>query len=156
MLFFFEERTILIGQWLCNNKPKGIHKRWKQKIYKIPCECICGWFYICDTGVWFDESDLENQPKYAVKKCDISNSFAAHIPKTGHSIKWDDFTFIDGHKYQKNRKIKESLYINAFSNGGDTTGQLLNLEADTYIDQAWNSLNPMIRKFALRNSYHPT
>ena len=86
----------------------------------------------------------------------MSNSFAAHIAETGHSIKWDDFTFIDGHKYQKNRKIKESLYINAFSNGGDTTGQLLNLEAGTYIDQAWNSLNPMIRKFALRNSYHPT
>ena len=55
---------------------------------------------------------------------------------------------------KKNRKIKESLYISAFSNGGDTTGQLLNLEAGTYIDQAWNSLSPMIRKFALTNSYH--
>ena len=51
--------------------------------------------YIGETGVWFDER--ESQHKYAVKRCDISNSFAAHIAETGHSIKWDDFTFIDGH-----------------------------------------------------------
>ena len=81
-VIFLRGRTI--RQWLCNNKPKGIPKRWKQKIYKIPCEC--GQFYIGETGVWFDER--ENQHKSAVKRCDISNSFAAHIAEAGHSIKW--------------------------------------------------------------------
>ena len=149
-VIFLKGRTI--GQWLCNNKPKGIPKRWKQKVYKIPCKC--GRFYIGETGVWFDER--EDQHKAAVKRKDITNSLAAHIAQTGHSIKWDEFTFIDGHKYQKNRKIKESLYINAFSNCGDASGQLLNLEAGTYVDKTWNALNPLIRKFALTNSYHPT
>ena len=37
-VIFLRGRTI--GQWLCNNKPKGIPKRWKQKIHKIPCEFI--------------------------------------------------------------------------------------------------------------------
>ena len=65
--------------------------------------------FIGETGVWFDKR--ENQHKSAVKRCDISNSFAAHIAETGHSIKWDDFTFFDGHKYQKNRKIVHQCFF---------------------------------------------
>ena len=79
-VIFLRGRTI--GQWLCNNKPKGIPKRWKQKIYKVPCEC--GQFYIGETGIWFDER--ENQHKYAVKKCDISNSFAAQVTQLNGMI----------------------------------------------------------------------
>ena len=65
--------------------------------------------YIGETGVWFDER--ENQHKFAVKGCDISNSFAAHIVETGHSIKWDHFTFIEEHKYQKKKNQRISVYV---------------------------------------------
>jgi len=147
-VIFLRERTI--GQWLCNNKPKGIPKRWKQKIYKIPCECVDFILVKQVFGLMKERTNTSMQSK------NVSPAIVLLRTSLKQVTQLNDFSFIDGHKYQKNRKIKESLYINAFSNGGDTTGQLLNLEAGTYIDQAWNSLNPMIRKFALRNSYHPT
>ena len=53
-----------------------------------------------------------------------------YIAQTVNSTKWDDFTFIDGHKYQKTDKSKIIvLYSNAFSNCGDATRQSLKLKA---------------------------
>ena len=49
MLFFFEEEQLDNGSATTSHL-KGIPKRWKQKIYKIPCEC--GRFYIGETGIW--------------------------------------------------------------------------------------------------------
>jgi hypothetical protein len=66
----------------------------------------------------------KNQGKFAVKNCDVSNSFAAHIAKIGHSKKWDDFTSIDGHKYQTQENKRISVH-QCFSNSSDATGKLL-------------------------------
>ena len=77
MLFFFEEEQSDNGS--ATTSQRNSQKMQTEDI-QIPCEC--GRFYIGETGVWFDER--ENQHKYAVKKYDSSNSFAAHIAETGH------------------------------------------------------------------------
>ena len=72
---------------------------------------------------------------------DVKNSFAAHTKECGHQIKWEKVEFLDSHKYDRNRKIKEAIYINAFSS---KDGPLLNLELGTKIDPIWNSLHTII------------
>ena len=57
--------------------------------------------------------------------------------------------FDEGENQQKASVKRVCVYINAVSNCGDATGQLINLEAGTYVDRTWNSLNPAIRKFAV-------
>ena len=148
MLFFFKEKQLDNGSATTSQKefPKDGNRRYT----KFPVN-VADFILVKQVfGLTKERTNTNMQSK------NVTSAIVLLRTSLKQVTQWDDFTFIDGHKYQKNRKIKESLYINAFSNGGDTTGQLLNLEAGTYIDQAWNSLNPMIRKFALRNSYHPT
>lgn len=143
---FLRGRTV--GQWLCNNKPKNVPQRWKNKVYKVPCEC--GKFYIGESGQWWD--DREKQHQLAVRAGDVKNSFAAHTKECGHQIKWEKVEFLDSHKYDRNRKIKEAIYINAFSS---KDGPLLNLELGTKIDPIWNSLHTIIQKYSFLNSFCP-
>jgi hypothetical protein len=144
---FLRGRTV--GQWLCNNKPKNVPVRWKNKIYKVPCEC--GRFYIGETSQWWD--DREKQHKVSIRTGDLRNSFASHVESSGHEIKWEAVEFLDAHKYDKNRKIKEALYINAFSSEKEP---ILNLELGSKIDPIWNSLNSVIREFSFSNSFRPS
>ena len=59
------------------------------------------------------------------------------------------------HQVKKNSKIKGSLYSNAVVKQPNIY-EILKAGSYAYEDQTWNSLNPMIKKFAVTNSYHPT
>ena len=47
-----------IGDLICNNKPKIPRKRWKNKVYQIPCK-DCEKIYIEETSQWFDERESQ-------------------------------------------------------------------------------------------------
>ena len=84
----------------------------------------CGASYIGETAQWF--TDRERQHQYAVRTGDAKNSFFAHAAchhgvdgsvEEGAEVelfRWKDAQFLDSDHHWKRRKIKESLYINAY------------------------------------------
>ncbi len=57
-------------------------------------------------------------------------------------FRWENAQFLESDRHWKRRKIKESLYINAFK--AKAGGDLMNLEAGTQVDPRWAALNDMI------------
>ena len=87
----------MIGDLICNNKPKIPRERWKKKVYQIPCK-DCEKIYIGETSQWFDER--ESQHKCTVSNKDTTNGIAQHVYETSHIINWEKAELIDSHKYQ--------------------------------------------------------
>ena len=56
-------------------------------------------------------------------------------------FRWRDPQFLDTDRHWKRRKIKESLYINAYK--AKAGGDLMNLEAGTQVDPCWAALNDL-------------
>ena len=133
----------MIGDLICNNKPKLSRERWKNKVYQIPCK-DCEKIYIGETSQWFDER--ESQHKCAVSNKDTTNGIAQHVYETSHIINWEKAELIDSHKYQRNRKIKEAIYINAFAPGNGDFGCLMNQDMGTYIDPIWRACSSTIKQ----------
>ena len=140
-VIFTRGRTI--GDLICNNKPKIPRERWKNKVYQIPCK-DCEKIYIGETSQWFDER--ESQHKRAVSNKDTTNGIAQHVYETSHIINWEKAELIDSHKYQRNRKIKEAIYINAFAPGNGDFGCLMNQDMGTYIDPIWRACSSTIKQ----------
>ena len=69
----------------------------------------------------------------------ITNGIVQHVYETSHIINREKAELIDSHKYQRNRKIKEAIYINAFAPGNGDFGGLMNQDMRTYIDPIWRA-----------------
>ena len=93
-----------------------------------------------ETSQWFDER--ESQHKCAVSNKDATNGIAQHIYETSHIINWEKAELIDSHKYQRNRKIKEAIYINAFAPGNGGFGYLMNQDMGTYTQNGEDAAQP--------------
>ena len=150
MLFFFEEEQLDNGSATTSQKefPKDRNRRYT----KFPVN-VANFILVKQVfGLTKERTNTNMQSKNVTSAIVLLLTSLKQVTQLNGMIL---LSLMDTNT-KKNRRIKESLYISAFSTGRDATGQLLNLEAGTYIDQTWNSLNPMIRKFALTNSDHPT
>ena len=135
---------------LCKLKPKRGKLEKKDVVYMVDCR-VCGMSYIGETAQHF--CDRVDQHQNCIKNKDKRNGFAMHIKKSigrKHKNKgkmcmnWEGCTFLDSERFWKKRKIKESMYINAYdaSNG---LKDLMNLEKGCKIDPCWNEFNEIIR-----------
>ena len=61
-----------------------------------------------------------------------------------HKIDWEGTRIIDKERRWDNRKIKESLFINAVDQSGNTK-KLMNLEAGWELCPIWNAFNARVR-----------
>ena len=59
-------------------------------------------------------------------------------------FKWDEVQFLDADRHWKRRKIKESLYTNAYK--AKQKSSLMNLEQGAWVDPCWGALNDLILK----------
>ena len=77
-----------------------------------------------------------------MRNCDLDNGIYMHIAKhPDHTIAWKKTTFLD---YDRNfcaRRMKESLYIDIFSETGT-----MNLEDGMCKNHCWNAIMPILRK----------
>ena len=138
---------------LCNLKPlKGRMER-KDVVYMVDCK-VCGVSYIGETSQRF--SDRCGQHQKCIEKKNRKNGFYMHIRKslgTKHknrginAMHWEGVTYLDSETFWKKRKIKESLYINAYDASSEVRG-LMNLEKGLKVDACWNEFNEAIRSEA--------
>ena len=107
--------------------------------------------YIGETSQKF--CDRANQHQYCIKKKNTKNGFFMHINKSlgkkhknkgSAAMHWEGVTYLDSESYWKKRKIKESLYINAYDSSSEVRG-LMNLEKGIQVDRCWNEFNKLIR-----------
>lgn len=128
-----------VGALLCNNKPKNPDR--KNVVYKGKCK-TCNMMYIGETSQWLNSR--VNQHKQCCKRKDNKNGFALHLQQyPDHEIDWESFEIIDSARNWKERKIKESIYIQKESNGGDLT-KILNIENGETIDTCWTGILSLI------------
>lgn len=128
-----------VGALLCNNKARKPDR--KNVIYKGKCK-TCGMIYIGETAQWLHTR--VDQHKQCCKKKDEKNGFALHLKQyPDHEIDWENFEVIDSAKNWKERKIKESIYIQKQSNGGDLE-RMLNIENGEKMDTCWTSVLSLI------------
>ena len=57
-------------------------------------------------------------------------------------FKWNEAQFLDADRHLKRRKIKESLYTNAYKT--KQRSSLMNLEKGARFDPCWGALNDLI------------
>jgi len=67
-----------------------------------------------------------------------------HKSKGKSCMNWEGSTFLDSERFWKEKKIKESIYINAYDASNGLKG-LMNLEKGCKIDPCWNKFNHVIR-----------
>jgi len=139
-----------LADHLCKLKPLKGRLEKKDVVYMVDCK-VCGISYIGETSQHFQ--DRAAQHKNCIKRKDKKNGFAMHVKQTlgrKHKSKgincmdWDSAVFLDSDNHWKKRKIKESLYINAYDASNKLKG-LMNLEKGCKIDQCWNQFNDVIR-----------
>ena len=122
-------------------KPKKNDR--KNVTYRGRCT-TCGLVYIRETSQWL--RDRKGQHQQCCRRQDVTNSFYCHLLENpDHQINWDDFDVLDSEMRWKNRKVKESIYINAESDGGNFE-KIMNLEKGEYLDPCWNEALSIIQK----------
>ena len=123
----------------------------------VDCK-ICKARYIGETSQKF--LDRADQHQRCIRKQNRKNGFYMHIRKSlgrKHKIKgcesmdWEGTVFLDSERYWKKRKIKESLYINAYDASNRLKG-LMNLEKGCKIDPCWNMFNDVIKEHISRKT----
>ena len=77
-----------------------------------------------------------------MKNCDSNYGIYVHISKhPDHKIAWEKTTFLDYDRNFYARRMKESLYIDIFSETGT-----MNLKAGMCKNYCWNVIMPILRK----------
>jgi hypothetical protein len=144
-------KPVSLQSELCNLKPPRDRQQRKDVVYKVDC-AECGATYIGETAQRF--ADRARQHQYCVRTGKETNGFFVHAAhhhggeeevEEGaevHMFRWEGAQFLDSDCHWKRRKIKESLFINAYRarQGGD----LMNLEGGTRVDPCWKALNDLI------------
>ena len=135
---------------LCNLKPRRGRLEKKDVVYMVDCK-VCGMSYIGETSQKI--CDRAGQHQYCIKRKNRKNGFYTHIRKSlgrkhknrgSAAMHWEGVTYLDSESYWKKRKIKESLYINAYDSSSEVRG-LMNIEKGIQVDKYWNEFNELIR-----------
>ena len=80
------------------------------------------------------------QHRASVRKKEATNGFLDHLKKNKrHTIDWKSVMFLDYEANWFRRKIKESLFINLYNIGKQTT-KLMNIEKGLEIDTCWQAI----------------
>jgi len=136
---------------LCKLKPMRGKLEKKDVVYMVGCK-ICNARYIGETSQKF--TDRASQHQRCIKRQNEKNGFYMHIKKSlgrRHKSKgceamdWMGAVFLDSEMHWKKRKIKESLYINAYD-ASNRMRDLMNLEKGCKIDPCWNVFNDAIKE----------
>ena len=97
---------------LCKLKPKRSKEKCKNVVYCIECK-TCQKNCIGETGQQFVKRKYQH--KQAVKNRVETNGIFQHYKMyKKHKIDWETNVFIDQEENEFRRKIKESVYINAW------------------------------------------
>ena len=119
----------------------------------VDCK-VCGKSYIGETAQRF--ADRSDQHQRCINSKNRKNGFYMHIKKSlGRKHKnrgtaamhWEGVTYLDSEIHWRRRKIKESLYINAYDASAEVRG-LMNLEKGIKVDACWNEFNEAFRSEA--------
>jgi hypothetical protein len=130
---------------LCKLKPKRRKEECKNVVYCIECK-TCQKKYIGETGQQFLKRKYQH--KQDVKNKVETNGIFQHCKNyKKHRIDWEKNMFIDREENGFRRKIKESVYINAWD-PLEKNGSLMNIEKGVKLNSCWNEFNAEIRKLA--------
>ena len=130
---------------LCKLKPKRNKEKCKNVVYCIECK-TCQKKYIGETGQQFLKRKYQH--KQDVKNRVETNGIFQHCKMhSKHKIDWEKKWSIDQEKNGLRRKIKESVYINAWD-PLEKTEKLMNIEKGVKLNPCWNEFNAEIRSLA--------
>jgi hypothetical protein len=89
------------------------------------------------------------QHKQDVKNKVETNGIFQHCKQyKKHKIDWETNVFLDREENGFRRKIKESIYINAW----DPSGNLMNIEKGVKLNPCWKEFNAEIRTLTIKAS----
>jgi hypothetical protein len=127
---------------LCKLKIRKKDDEEKNVIYCINCK-TCQKKYIGETSQQF--CTRKYQHNQDVKNKVGTNAIYLHLKEQKkHKVDWDNAIFLDREVQWVRRKIKESLYINAYD-PKDKPEKLMNIEKGLKISACWNQFNSEIR-----------
>ena len=138
---------------LCHLKPLRGRLERKDVVYMVDCK-LCQKSYIGETAQKF--SDRAAQHKGCIRNKKRKNGFFMHIKqalgrkhknKGTEAMFWDGVSYLDSERNWRRRKIKESIYINAYDASLEVK-DLMNLEKGCKIDACWNEFNDFIKNEA--------
>ena len=137
-LIYKKGRTV--GAIICNVKTTRRDR--KNVVYKGRCK-TCGLVYVGETSQWLETR--KDQHMRCCRTKDEKNAFALHLKQfPNHEIDWENFEVLDSARNWKERKIKESIYIQRASNGGNLR-TVLNIENGEAMDTCWTSILFLIK-----------
>jgi len=142
---FVPKKGLTLYDQLCNMKPKCKKKDQKDVVYAIKCSS-CSSLYFDETSQHFCGREYQHKNDITNKK--ETNGIYKHLEKNeNHQIDWDASCFVDSERKWLNRRIKESLFIDAF-NPMDNITNLMNLDKGIKIDSCWKYFRPTIKNIA--------